>query len=1669
MKRPVSSILFFCFCILFLMAGKSGAYTDITLYASYAGKIDFTATGRSLKTSDTTVGTSAGNTLSLPAGTTVKAAYLYWAGSWNSQNAGSSPDYSITFAYSGSPALSITGADREFTEDFARFNGASDSNEDYFGGFKDVTAYVRQNGAGTYTVSDLTVWTGTPHSSYSTIVAGWSLIVIYEYPAASAEPLRVVNVYDGFKLYYSAAASDEIDLTPSNFKIPASNIRGKHGYLSWEGDVGNSNSYENLYFNNHVITSAANTQNNPYNSTLTFPSGDPNSGLSSTAGNDARSLGLDLDFFDISAYLNAGDTSVATRYQTGTDMVILNAEVLSVTNTDVSDLSISGTGNGPFVAGSNGSYTLKVANNGPSAADTIQVTGTLPMGLTYLNTVSGNWSAAVTDDGGGTTVVWTYTGSTPVEAGTVLQDLVFNVSVESSSVGSDGRIPASFSVSSPNFDNHSDDDTVVTSTDASALRVQISSSARGLAKAGDRISYTATVTNVGSVAQTGVTMNGGAMGGGSYAMYPFRVTEYPVAAGQFTGTAYELTLNQDLASNYFVMVQGSDGNGTASLGPNTCYIALTSDPTGRGDLDVSSGSNKLGFTRGGASSSWVGVITVVECIGDESVNGFKLLGAKRVVHTGTSTSGTATFTEGWSSLGRIMLMGGYNGAGCNTSQGSAANTKVCHARIYPQGTGTIAWTRNAGGATLSEAVSTVMVVEWGTAWTVQRVNVTGNNGDDGAVTTSAYNTANLTTSVSRDHTFVWGTGHTNDNGVGDASEGVLITLGNGVARNSVESQVAVGIEYNNNAVDFDVYAVSHPLLHVDYRFLPDGNTNSMTVSVAVNSAGVQRMAMASNGCGLTTTTYPRPMFSAYYQSGSSVLLSRQRSGASFPAWIQGIDFSDIVDTSAPTVLARGESLSLSYTYTIPVTTPDESVATQSVFVYSDQIPSSIGASASVSDYVPGYMSSNSTRFDYEDNLFRRDLDGSGLNDTIYTGGYGFAPLTVYATGYYDAAGNLVYSGTAYSDGSGFFVSSYDNSSDSAACGTWTAVVMPSSFTPRSTLSAQMSAVPTGVVDVFTVSLSGKVEFTDPAGNPVDGYDMSLGQTAVYVRVTYSTANTSAGIVNTLSVSVVDNVSGDSETIVLTETGPNTGIFANYAGGLSISSTTGAGVNNGVLLVAGETSIRVDYYDPSGSLYSDEVYIPLLALITSFKAVEENGKVVVQWETGSEMGTLGFYLKRKDSPKGKYRNVHDGLLPGLLVSPQGGSYRLVDPDAEPGKTYTYKLVEVEVKGRHRDYGPYKVSTTSGTAVSSSSVTSVKKTVKSSFPTSRPAFSFTRKARVKSRASAVKALAKWNTAKLKRDLKTFSKVFASPTKGQMKIRTTEEGLCYVPVQDIASSMGYSENNVENLIASGRLALTRLGYSVAYMKDTDNKGIYFYSEAPNSNYTDEAVYMLRTGTGKIMEKTTTGGGTPAGSDAAGFTFTETVHVEDDLYPLTSYYTDPYEDYWVGEYVMAGDASLGSLEVDVAAPGLVQNNTDATLKLTLKGGSMTAAYPDHHVKVSVNGVAVGEDEFDGTRKATLSFTFPSSLLDSANTVTVTGIKNNGVPYSVFFFDSLDLSYPRSYTAVDGVLSAAGHGRDVIRVSGFANGDLRVFDISDRKKPVAITDAFKEQIGRASCRERVS
>jgi len=396
----------------------------------------------------------------------------------------------------------------------------------------------------------------------------------------------------------------------------------------------------------------------------------------------------------------------------------------------------------------------------------------------------------------------------------------------------------------------------------------------------------------------------------------FRVTAYQIPDGVFTGTTYDLTLNNDLEPNYFAIVTGAaeDNDNNTNGNPNNAYARVVQDRYGTGDLDVSSGNNVIRIQRNSSSQgeNWAGSVVIVECLGDEGTSGFTLLDVVSTELTGTATSGSGTSSTTWSDINQVVPFGGYRGGGVESTSATSAGHGSAEAKITLSGSDTISFERVATGSSLSTTTWTTYVVEWGSDWNVQSVSVDGSAGGGGAGSTAHYNTSAIT-SVTRANTWVWGSGYTNDGGIGDSFSGTLVTLGDGVNQNTTETTVAVGQEYSDTR-STQVYVMENSNIAVDYVFKTDGDSGNIDWSYTVDAAtGAEtyvvstitttegyRFGIKYNGCNGTGTAFSRPHWHTIHTASTTLYTRRGRIGQNFPGWIQSVDlFGVTFDDGGP--------------------------------------------------------------------------------------------------------------------------------------------------------------------------------------------------------------------------------------------------------------------------------------------------------------------------------------------------------------------------------------------------------------------------------------------------------------------------------------------------------------------------------------------------------------------------------------------------------------------------------------------------------------------------------------------------------------------------------------------------------------------------------------------------
>ena len=327
---------------------------NLSVFDEFAGYIDYTSTGNTLRTNDNVTNacsittTSSGTlTTSIPIGATIEKAYLYWVSS------GINIDTQVTL-------------DAQTVNAGSTFRSYLNSNQGYFtGAIADVTTIVDSSLDETFDFAGLTIDNSLQYCTNSTVLGGWSLVVFY---SEASLPASNIVLYNGF----TGQSGSGTNFSLSGFF--ANGISGsKATFLSWEGDPnisGTSGGFsEQLQFNGNVLSGdGTNTGSNAYNST--------NYDELATVPNPVETFyGLDLDTFDASPYITTGDTSATARVEVGQDFVITNVVIIKVPSNLISGFVFEDTDYGGGLGRS-----MAASSGAPVVGATIELydnTGTL--------------------------------------------------------------------------------------------------------------------------------------------------------------------------------------------------------------------------------------------------------------------------------------------------------------------------------------------------------------------------------------------------------------------------------------------------------------------------------------------------------------------------------------------------------------------------------------------------------------------------------------------------------------------------------------------------------------------------------------------------------------------------------------------------------------------------------------------------------------------------------------------------------------------------------------------------------------------------------------------------------------------------------------------------------------------------------------------------------------------------------------------------------------------------------------------------------------------------------------------------------------------------------------------------------------------------------------------
>lgn len=431
--------------------------------------------------------------------------------------------------------------------------------------------------------------------------------------------------------------------------------------------------------------------------------------------------------------------------------------------------------------------------------------------------------------------------------------------------------------------------------------------------------------------------------------------------------------------------------------------------------------------------------------------------------------------------------------------------------------------------------------------------------------------------------------------------------------------------------------------------------------------------------------------------------------------------------------------------------------------------------------------------------------------------------------------------------------------------------------------------------------------------------------------------------------------------------------------------------------------------------------PTPAVVVDLRAAPSPEGVLVTWETASEVGTASLELQRLERATNAWVPVGDGPLSADPAALGGSVYRLLDRGADPSAFEVYRVVEREVRGGERAHGPYLARAAD-----------------------RPAERFAPRAEVAPRAWPAPAREPLLRAHVAPEA-TGARGARPPVEGKgaagLKIGVAEAGLVLLPAAQIASGLGLAPGEVASRLASGGFALSRGGDPVAWTAAAGNAGLLFFGEGVESPYSREAVYVLKASPGARMAAIATKvpPGEPAGA------LLSIASAEIDRFAATVVATDPESDYWFWEALLGADPVARRRSFPLEAPDALPDLGPAALRLGVHGASEGA----HRVAVSLNGVSLGEIEFQGLVPFAGELAVPAGVVRSGpNTIELEALPLPGGGSHDLFADRFELVYPRRLAALADALELTAGSAGPVSVDGFGWREVAVLDLADPLRP---------------------
>ena len=81
--------------------------------------------------------------------------------------------------------------------------------------------------------------------------------------------------------------------------------------------------------------------------------------------------------------------------------------------------------------------------------------------------------------------------------------------------------------------------------------------------------------------------------------------------------------------------------------------------------------------------------------------------------------------------------------------------------------------------------------------------------------------------------------------------------------------------------------------------------------------------------------------------------------------------------------------------------------------------------------------------------------------------------------------------------------------------------------------------------------------------------------------------------------------------------------------------------------------------------------------------------MLRWKTKTEIDNIGFNIYRSESENGGYVKINGDIIPAKGSATKGAEYKFIDGRVKSGRTYYYKLEDIDSKTGSTLHGPKSV--------------------------------------------------------------------------------------------------------------------------------------------------------------------------------------------------------------------------------------------------------------------------------------------------------------------------------------------------------------------------------------------